>query len=72
MVLLLLTMCKVPEEMKTDHIPTVPVFDLERYLGTWYEIARLPHKFEKDLQRVTATYSLRDDGKIEVLNFSKP
>jgi apolipoprotein D and lipocalin family protein len=64
----ILVLCKVPEEMKTDHIPIVPTLDLERYLGTWYEIARLPHKFEKDLQQVTATYSLRDDGKIRVLN----
>jgi lipocalin len=43
-------------------------FDLERYLGTWYEIARFPHSFEKDLVGVTATYSLRKDGKIDVLN----
>jgi apolipoprotein D and lipocalin family protein len=43
-------------------------FQLDRYLGTWYEIARLPHGFEKNLERVTATYSLRDDGKIRVLN----
>jgi hypothetical protein len=42
--------------------------DLKRYLGTWYEIARFPHSFEKDLQGVTATYSLREDGKIKVLN----
>jgi apolipoprotein D and lipocalin family protein len=65
---LILTTCKVPEEMKTDHIPVVTTLDLQRYLGSWYEIARLPHSFEKDLQQVTATYSLRDDGKIKVLN----
>jgi len=47
---------------------TVKELDLKRYLGTWYEIARFPHSFEKDLVGVTATYSLRDDGKIEVLN----
>ena len=38
------------------------------YLGTWYEIARLPHSFEDGLTCVTATYSMRDDGKIDVLN----
>jgi apolipoprotein D and lipocalin family protein len=65
---LILITCRVPEEMKTDHIPVVAGFDLQRYLGTWYEIARLPHSFERDLQQVTATYSLRDDGKIKVLN----
>ena len=47
---------------------TVKELDLNRYLGTWYEIARFPHSFEKDLVGVTATYSLRPDGKIEVLN----
>jgi apolipoprotein D and lipocalin family protein len=48
----------------------VPVsnFSLEKYLGTWYEIARMPVSFEKGLSRVTATYSLRDDGKVSVVN----
>ncbi|MGQ7871240.1 lipocalin family protein [Sunxiuqinia sp. sy24] len=47
---------------------TVQQLDLERYLGTWYEIARFQHSFEKDLVGVTATYSLRDDGKLKVVN----
>lgn len=47
---------------------TVKELDLNRYMGTWYEIARFPHSFEKDLVGVTATYSLRDDGKISVVN----
>ena len=47
---------------------TVKELDLNRYLGKWYEIARFPHSFEKNLVGVTATYSLRDDGKIKVLN----
>ncbi len=55
-------------DMSTESIPVVKEFDLDRYLGTWYEIARFPHRFERDLQQVTATYSLRDDGKIKVLN----
>lgn len=42
--------------------------DLERYLGTWYEVARLPHSFEKDLEEVTATYLRRSDGRIQVIN----
>lgn len=48
----------------------VPVqdFDLSRYLGTWYEIARLDHSFERGLVKVTAEYSMRDDGKVRVLN----
>jgi apolipoprotein D and lipocalin family protein len=52
----------------TKSIPPVSSFDLNRYLGTWYEIFRMPHKFEKDLIKVTATYSFRKDGKIQVLN----
>jgi lipocalin len=47
---------------------TVKELDLNRYLGTWYEIARFPHSFEKNLVGVTATYRLREGGKIEVLN----
>jgi apolipoprotein D and lipocalin family protein len=43
-------------------------FDLDRYLGKWYEIARLPARFERDLVNVTATYSLRKDGKVRVVN----
>ncbi len=47
---------------------TVKKLDPNRYLGTWYEIARFPHSFEKGLVGVTATYSMRPDGKIKVLN----
>jgi apolipoprotein D and lipocalin family protein len=49
-------------------LETVPRVDLERYLGTWYEIAAIPQRFQKDCVGVTATYTLRDDGAIEVLN----
>ena len=47
---------------------TIKDFDLNRYLGTWYEIARFPHSFEKDLIGVSATYSLKDNGRLRVLN----
>ncbi len=43
-------------------------FDLEKYLGKWYEIARYDHSFERGLSHVTANYSLRDDGKVRVEN----
>ncbi|MGZ3872361.1 MAG: lipocalin family protein [Mucilaginibacter sp.] len=46
----------------------VKPFYKEKYLGKWYEIARFDFKFEKDLDNVTATYSLRDDGLIKVDN----
>lgn len=47
-----------------------PVGDFlaDRYLGTWYEIARLDHSFERGLSKVTAEYSQRDDGSIQVVN----
>lgn len=43
-------------------------FDLNKYLGRWYEIARMPAGFENNLIQVTATYSLRNDGKVRVEN----
>ena len=46
----------------------VKELDAKRYMGVWYEIARYPHSFEKGLVGVTATYTLRDDGMIDVLN----
>ena len=51
-----------------NHIRPVTNFKVERYLGQWYEIARLDHSFERDLRNVTAEYSLRDDGGINVIN----
>lgn len=51
-----------------ERVEPVSNFELDRYLGTWYEIARLDHSFERDLQQVTAHYSLRDDGGIKVIN----
>jgi len=51
-----------------ENVTPVEPFVLERYLGTWYEIARLDHSFERGLDSVTATYSLRDDGGVRVLN----
>jgi apolipoprotein D and lipocalin family protein len=51
-----------------DNVSPVSGFDVNRYLGTWYEIARLDHSFERGLEQVTAEYSLRDDGGIRVVN----
>lgn len=47
---------------------TVQTVDLNRYLGHWYEIAKYDHYFERDLDYAMAKYTLRDDGKIDVLN----
>lgn len=51
-----------------DGVEPVGDFDAQRYLGRWYEIARLDHSFERGLESVNATYSLRDDGGIRVVN----
>lgn len=50
----------------TDRTP-VGSFDLGRYMGTWYEIARYEHRFEQGLEAVEASYALRPDGMIEVV-----
>ncbi len=47
---------------------TVEEFDLERYLGTWYEIARFNHSFERGMDNAMAEYILQDDGTVFVMN----
>lgn len=61
---LMLTGCvALPENVKpVDH------FNSDKYLGKWFEIARLDHSFERGLSKVSASYSLRDDGGIRVIN----
>lgn len=50
-------------------LESVPHVDLNRYLGRWYEIAKYPNRFENKCDRnITATYSLRPDGKVSVVN----
>ncbi|MGV8040107.1 MAG: lipocalin family protein [Thermoanaerobaculaceae bacterium] len=51
-----------------EGVQAVRGFELDRYLGTWYEIARLDHSFERGLERVTATYAPRDGSGITVTN----
>lgn len=51
-----------------ENVSPVAGFNIDKYLGTWYEIARLDHSFERGLEKVTAEYSLRDDGGIKVVN----
>ena len=51
-----------------DGVQAVTGFELDRYLGTWYEIARLDHSFERGMSNVTANYSMRDDGGVSVVN----
>jgi len=51
-----------------ESVKPVQGFELDRYLGKWYEVARLDHSFERGMDQVTAEYSLRDDGGVRVLN----
>ena len=55
-------------QTSAQKITPVTGFSLEKYLGTWYEIARMPFSYEKGLNDITATYALRDDGKVSVVN----
>ena len=54
-----------------EGVEPISGFSLDRYLGTWYEIARLDHRFERGLSEVTATYSRRDDGGVRVVMYNK-
>ncbi len=51
-----------------ENVRPVEGVELPRYLGTWYEIARFDHSFERGLSEVTATYSMREDGGVRVIN----
>jgi len=51
-----------------EGVSPVGGFDVNKYMGKWYEIARLDHSFERGMDNVTAEYSLRDDGGVKVLN----
>ena len=53
---------------KPDNIKPVENFKADKYMGQWYEIARIDHRFERGLSQVTANYSLRDDGGVKVVN----
>jgi lipocalin len=64
-VLGLLSACDATAKVDNSTVQSV---DLSRYLGYWYEIAKYDHYFERDLDYAMAHYSLRDDGKIDVLN----
>jgi apolipoprotein D and lipocalin family protein len=66
MLMIIFSSCKAQNTMIDKNV--VKELNIERYLGKWYEIARFDHRFERGLVGVTANYSLRDDGKIKVVN----
>jgi len=51
-----------------ETVAPIKEFKIDRYLGKWYEIARLDHSFERGLEQITANYSLREDGGVSVIN----
>jgi len=69
-IVLFVLLCGCARHAVTDYPPlqTVERVDLNRYLGTWYEIARYPNSFQQGCLGSRAVYSLRDDGDIRVLN----
>ena len=62
---MLLLACAKPSGPPLEVVPSV---DLKRYMGTWYEIARFPHRFQKECFASTATYTLQSDGTVRVKN----
>jgi apolipoprotein D and lipocalin family protein len=68
-ILVLMTAATAAQEKSKEPLEVVPAVDLSRYTGTWYEIARLPFKYQSQcVGDVTATYTLLDDGTIKVVN----
>ncbi len=67
-VLLILTFLFAGCVKTPENVKPVDNFELKRYLGTWYEVARLDHSFERGMEQISATYTLRDDGGVKVLN----
>lgn len=65
--LIITALCGCASSRTVDNTP-IEAFDLNRYLGTWYEIARFNHSFERDVSACKAVYSLKKNGMIEVEN----
>lgn len=66
---LLLTLCGcISSNGRKSFAPAISNFNLERYMGTWYEIARLPQWFERNLDEVKAEYTLLENGTVKVVN----
>jgi apolipoprotein D and lipocalin family protein len=67
-----ITACYTLNACKSVQVPpglkVVTPFNIDKYIGTWYEIARFDFKHEKNLKNVTATYSKNDDGSVKVVN----
>lgn len=60
--------CAHGKDQKYDDLETVEYVDINRYMGTWYEITRKPQRFQEKCLAVRANYTLKDNGKVRVLN----
>lgn len=63
-----LNSCSSKKNAHSHTFTVVNRFDINKYVGKWYEVARIDFKHEKDLKNVTAEYRLKDNGKVEVIN----
>ena len=68
MVSFLTTLCSCVSDNAPRSVSVVENFDVERYMGTWYEIARLPQWFERNMYNVEAEYTLQPDGTVKIKN----
>jgi lipocalin len=66
--LIAIAICSSANGQNKQPMKTASNVSLEKYMGTWYEIARFPHSFERNLVGVTATYSLKKNGNVRVVN----
>jgi len=66
--ILLLSACAGKKNVHTQAFQVIKNFDINQYTGLWYEIARIDFKHEKDLKNVTAQYTLKENGQVEVIN----
>ncbi|MDD2287920.1 MAG: lipocalin family protein, partial [Bacteroidales bacterium] len=64
----IMSSCVTNKNTKSIDKTTIGDFDLNRYLGSWYEIARFDHKFERGMVGTKAEYSLEPNGMIKVIN----
>jgi apolipoprotein D and lipocalin family protein len=60
--------CGAPHRVPSSSLETVDKVEPRRYMGTWYDIGHYPFKYQRGCEGTTATYRLREDGKIEVVN----
>lgn len=67
LIVLIFSYCACSTSLTVDNT-AVKTLELDRYLGKWYELARFDHRFERDMKQCTATYTLKDNGTITVMN----